>query len=45
MRSACSEVHETIALGGQDSWFQEAYGTNPDQPSTQIAQGLLFEVE
>ncbi len=40
-----AHMDEVTGKLGQDSWFQEAYGTNTDQPSTQIAQGLLFEVE
>ncbi len=40
-----AHMEEVLGKVGQDSWFQEAYVTNTDQPSTQIAQGLLVEVE
>ncbi len=43
--SSMAHMEEVFGKLGQDSWFQEAYVTNTDQPSTQIAQGLLLEVE
>ncbi len=40
-----AHMEEVVGKLGQDSWFQEAYATNTDQPSTIIAQGLFVEVE
>ncbi len=40
-----AHMEEVFGKLQQDSWFQEAYVTNTDQPGTIIAQGLLFEVE
>ena len=40
-----AHLEEVFGKLGQDSFFQEAYGNNTDQPSTQIAQSILVEVE
>ena len=43
--TSLAHMDEVFGKFGQDAWAQEAYFNNTDQPSTQIAQGLLFEVE
>ena len=40
-----AHMEEVVGKLGQDSWFQEAYVSDTNQPSTQIAQAILVEIE
>ena len=43
--TSMGHMEEVLSGLQQDEWFQQAYGANPDQPSTQIAQAIGTEIE